>query len=872
MSFENHQPPRWADRMLEWLCAPHLQEEIRGDMLELYGKWTRQHGPQKARLFYIYHAFGFLRPFALRKKEKHTPNQLAMFNNYITTLWRHLWRQKQLSFINVLGLSLGLACCMLTFLYTKDELSYDRFHDKKDRLHQLTYTFMDLDKQEKNAITYTGIVAGETFLSDIPDVEAIVRIKGNGSLVRKGADVIRENLQFADANFFTVFTFPLLEGNAKTALHHANSIVLTEAMALKYFGTSHVIGNELQVNWRGEDFETFTITAVARNSPENSSIRFDFLVPFDLYKKTHPVKTEDWFAGYLNTFILLHPQAKPQAVEEKFGSVMKKYAGELLEQLSKEYHIRAKITYGLQPVTDIHLSAAFGGNNVSKPMYSYIMITLSFFILLIACFNFVNLSVAQAMARAKEIGIRKISGGHRNQLIVQFLTESFLISLLAFVMAFAIAMVALPVFNELANKKLSLSYLADSYLVAVYGGLLIITSLLAGGFPAGILSGFSPVQSLYGRLKLTGRNAFAKSLVIVQFAMAIFLTVGTLVISWQSRYMLNHDLGYDDKNLIRVALTKGNRQASALKNELEQSASVVSVAASSGGFNRTLIRTEGKDMAASDLKVDEHYIPSLGIPLIKGRNFTTGSGGDSSLSVIINEAFIKEAGWEGEPLGRIITMPEQSDQPCVVIGVVKDYNNRSLREKIQPMVLHQMPDYKYRELLVRVQPTGLDETMAFLHKSFKRTESLHPPDMEFVDVRNALQYHDEMRWKQIMIITTGMAILISCIGLFGLAALSIQQRTKEIGIRKVLGASSRAIVSMLSMDFIRLVILALVIAFPAGYYACERWLETFAYRIELSWWIFAASGILCCAVAIFTISFQSLRAAMINPGESLRNE
>ena len=879
--YHQHQPPlppRWADRLLEYCCAPHLLEEVQGDLHELYGKWVEKHGERKANWLYIFHTIKFFRPFAIKRKKYVYPlNSTAMIRNYFKISLRHLWRQKGFSFINITGLSLGLACCMLIFLYTKDEISFDRFHEKRDQIYQLTYTFLNLDTNEKNAISHTGISAGEGFERDIPEVESIVRIKGSEGLVRQGTEVIQESLLYAEHNFFSVFSFPLIAGDAQTALQNLESIVLTEDAAEKYFGTTDVIGKELQININQQDFETFVVSAVAENPPQNSSIRFNVLLPFALYKKSRAVRAEDWFAGYLTTFIILHPQADPVAVEAKFAEVLQKHAGDLLQLLSKEYNVNAKITYGLQPLTDIHLSTTFGTGDAmqqaSNPIYSYLMSALACFILLIACFNFVNLSVAQSMRRGKEIGIRKVAGSNRKQLVKQFLGESFLVCLLAFTLALLLTELALPLFNELANKKLNFSYLTDAYLIGGYVLLLVLTALSAGSYPAWVLSGFNPIQTLYGRQKLTGKHAFAKSLVVLQFALATLLIIGTFTVYSQIDYLLTRDLGYDDENLVRISLMRDDKhQAELLKNELKKSSDIVDVTINSGGSNYTLIRTEGNDLAAYDTKIDENYLSVLDIPVIEGRGFSPQFPGDSTQSVIINETFAREAGWGEHPIGKTLTMPEESDHQYVVVGMVKDYNFNSLREKIKPLVLHLMPKRNYGEVLVKIRPDHLPETMAFLEKTYKQIEPLYPFDYRFVDVENARQYQAEQRWKQVMTLAAFLAVLISCIGLLGLAALAIQQRTKEIGIRKVLGASLTGIVALLSKDFIKLVVIAFFIAVPIGYYAAELWLQNFTYRIEMGWWIFVIVGIVSFIIALFTISFQSIKAALMNPVDSLRNE
>lgn len=783
-------------------------------------------------------------------------------------------KSKVYSLINVTGLSLGLACCMLIFLYAKDEMTYDRFHVNKDRIHQLTLTFWNLESNEKHYISTTSISAGEGFRAEIPEVQDIVRMSQGSGFVLKGKDAIPESFFYVDENFFSVFSFPLLSGTSRTAFRNLNSIVLSEEAALKYFGTTDVLGKELQVR-EGNEFKDFVVSAVARNAPENSSIKFQLLLPFELYRKTREVGVDDWFSGYLNTFVVLHPQADRASVEAKFADVLHKHAGETLQKLSQQFDLRAKYIYGLQPLADIHLAQTFKGANgiynTSDPVYSYLMTALAIFILAIACFNFVNLSIAQSMRRAREIGVRKTYGTDRLQIMKQFLTESFLTTAVAFSLAFLIAVLVLPVFNDLANKKLSLSYLMDGYLIGGYLLLLLLTSLAAGGYPAWVVSGFNPIKALSGREKLTGRNTFSKSLVVVQFALSALLMIATVTIYSQINYLLTRDLGYNDDNLIRMSLSQGDPQAQLLKTELKKSAHVHEVAARSRGFNYRGVKADGKDVGAFDFKVDEHYLAALEIALKDGRNFSSQFPGDSSGSVIINEAFAKEAGWDEKAVGQTITFMG-SNHAYTVIGVVKDYHFRPLNVKIEPVVLHMLPQDHYGELLVKVSAVDLPGTIAFLEESFKRLETLHPFTYEFVEVANAMQYQVEQRWKSIMTYGSVLAILISSIGLFGLASVAIQQRTKEIGVRMVLGASIGSIVNILSQNFFKLALAAFAIAVPLGLYASDQWLQNFAYRTEMSWWVFVAVGGFILLVSLLIVGIQSVRAAMSNPVSSLRSE
>ena len=509
-----------------------------------------------------------------------------MIKNYFKIAWRNLWLNKIFSVIKILGLSIGLMVCMLIFLYTKDEISYDQFHENKAQLYRIIQTWQ-FGKNPSQTIGITNAVVGESFAKEIPEVQQYVRINGVAVTVKKNNDVFIENPLFVDGNFFSLFTFPLLEGNRRSALKDLHSVVLSKEMAKKYFGSTDVIGKTIQLKLNDE-FENFTVTALAKNSPQNSTLKVDMLLPFKYYENYN--SNQGWFGGSLNTFLFLSPQANIKAVESKMQTLFDKNTKDQLAKASQEQGVAVKIKLGLQPFTGIHLSTQAGPDNGmadgSNPAYSYILTCIAVFILIIACINFINLAVAQSLKRSKEIGIRKVVGSTRKQLIKQFLTESFLVSLIAFVFAIFLTIIILPFFNELANKKLSLSYLSDGYLYAGYFLLLLVTSFIAGFYPSLVLSAFQPVKVLYSRQKLMGKNYLTKGLIVLQFALAIFLIIGTIAVNSQLNFLLHADLGYDGKTLVRIDIpvSKSSDKLPAIfKTELANKSNIVSVAARNGG-------------------------------------------------------------------------------------------------------------------------------------------------------------------------------------------------------------------------------------------------------------------------------------------------
>lgn len=799
-----------------------------------------------------------------------------MFTNYFRIAWRNLLHNKIFSVIKILGLSIGLSVCMLIFLYTKDEISYDRFHENKAQIFRIVQDWQ-MGDQPTQKLGITNAVMGETFAKEIPEVNQFVRINGSGVTVKKNNDVFRENPLFVDDNFFSVFTFPLKEGDKKSALKDIHSVVLSENFAKKYFGTTDAVGEVMQIKINDE-FENFTVTAIAKNSPQNSTLSTDMLMPFKYYENQS--RNTGWLGGSLNTFLLLSPQSNVQTVEHKMQVIFDKNTRDEIAKAKQEQGIPINIKLGLQPLTDIHLSTKAGPDNGmaggSNPAYSYILTCIAVFILIIACINFINLAVAQSLKRSKEIGIRKVVGSTRKQLIKQFLTESFLVSVIAFSIAIVLTITVLPFFNELANKKLSLSYLSDGYLYAGYFLLLLITSFIAGFYPSLVLSSFQPVKVLYNNQKLLGKNYLTKSLLVLQFALAIFLIIGTIAVNSQMNFLSHSDLGYDSKNLVRLDLPyskSSNDLVPLFKNELEGKPGVISVAARNLGRSIGGVRANGKDIQIEYNKIDDRFLPTFKIPIIAGRNFSPEYPTDLFNSAIVNESFIKQAGWTlNNAIGKTFKNPGEDAHPYTIVGVIKDYHFTSLKEKISPEIFRMDSSVNYGQTWVKISPDNIPQTLALLENTYKKILPYYPYTYQFMDDINAKNYETETKWKQIIGIASSLFIFISCIGLLGLVILSIERRTKEIGIRKVLGAAVSRIIILISKEFLVLIAIAFVIAVPVGYYFVNKWLQDFAYRINIGWWMFGLAGVLVIAVALLTISFQAIKAAIANPVKSLRTE
>jgi len=796
-----------------------------------------------------------------------------MFRNYFTVAIRNLWRNKLVSIINIAGLSIGLACCLLIFLYAKDEWSYDRFQANRDHIYRITAQMVDDQGKEQFKSGKTGALHGPSFGQDIPEIRSYTRIAGGDHILQQKDRTFSQTVHLADPNFFTVFSFPLRSGDPKTALSNLHDMVITEQTAKKYFGTTEVLGKTLEIEF-DKKFQPFTITAVARDCPQNSTLKFDILLSFKFYEKFDP--DDQWLNFDLSTFVVLDPGASPNAVIAKMTRVYREKAAEQLKAAREKFGFKGSVNWGLQPLTAIHLSKEYDAedelSDASNPMYSYILIGIAIFILVIACINFINLTVARSLKRSKEIGIRKVIGSRRTQLILQFLGESFLACGISFAIAIGLAFVTLPVFNELANKQLSLSYLLDAQLVFGLIGFFLLTGFAAGFYPALVLSGFNPVETLYHRLRLTGKNYLAKGLVVVQFALAGLLIISTFFLYQQFHYLTHQDLGYNENNLVvvNVDAANGEQFSRLFSTELLRNSAIEKVAIHNGGRRGTVARTDGKEIGFDFEHIDQSYFPTLQVPLVQGRNFSPRYPADSDQSVIVNETFVHNAGWKN-PIGKTLDFFWENKK-MTVIGVVRDFHFRPLNEQIGSELFAIEHASDFLQFNIRVSPVNTPRTLAYIETTFKKLAPYFPYSYTFRKDANLHAYDAAQKWKQIMAFAAAFTIFISCIGLFGLTTLATERRTKEIGIRKVLGASVGHLVQLLSLNFLKLVLLANIVAIPIAWWAVNKWLENFAYHIAIQWWVFAIALLITLLIALSTVAFQALKAAISNPVKSLRVE
>ncbi|HZY36727.1 MAG TPA: ABC transporter permease [Mucilaginibacter sp.] len=794
-----------------------------------------------------------------------------MIKNYLKTAFRNLWRTKAFSVINIAGLSVALGCCMLILLYTMDEVSYDRFNVNANKIYRLAVEQVS-PQGTSMKMGSTGAMPGPTFKREIPEIEDFVRLQSANFTAKRGADVFNEDALFVDSNFFSVFTAPLKSGSYKNALAGDNSVVISEDIAKKYFGDQDAVGKVMQL--KGDTaFKLYTVTAVTKRSPQNSSIKIKILIPA---KASSFAKDNQWFNFYLNTFFTVKPGSDIKRVEAKIAKVFQSESGAQFKEMAQKYGMKDKTIYHLQPLLSMHTSTDYQADNgltdASNPMYSYILTGIALFILLIACINFVNLTVARSLKRAKEIGIRKVVGGERKQLIIQFLGESYILCLVAFVLAIGLVWLVLPTFNNLANKALAFSYLLSFKLVAGYIAIFLVTGLLAGFYPALVLSGFNPVQTLYNRQKYTGKNYLSKSLVVLQFTLATFFIIATITIYSQFNYLMHYDLGFNDKDVVSIhSFDLDKNVLPTFKNELLKNPNIKMVTADQGGRWGTIAKINNGQQTEFDIKhIDEDYLPLFEVPIVQGRNFSKSIVSDTANSILVNEAFVKQAGWK-KPLGEVVDF-FYMHKKYMVIGVVKDYHFLDLTQKVSPIMFRMKPQDPYGNVFVKIDSRNKAAALNYIAKTFKSLFPFRPYESTFKDAEIAQQYDKEAKWKQIVTFSAVLTIFISCIGLFGLATLSAERRKKEIGIRKVLGASVEGIVRKLSTDFLKLVIISALVASPAAWFALNKWLENYPYRVAINSWIFISASVAVLLVALITVSFHSIRAAVANPVNSLRSE
>ncbi|MFT3679005.1 MAG: ABC transporter permease [Ferruginibacter sp.] len=817
-----------------------------------------------------------------------------MIKHYFKIAFRNISRQKVLSFINVSGLSIGIACFTLFLLFAVNELNYDRFHKNAANIYQVYLWGDDFGDHKAGGSAYLPMPLGAAMKKDFPDVVDFTRFRSSWSgnfMKLTDNDVRRVKMSYADPQFFSIFSFNLKYGAPATALKDLHSLVLTSSKAKELFGNDNVVGRTVQVKVN-EDFIPFNITAVAEDIPSNSSIGFEALANFVFLETVAEKRSADnWRrSGYL-TFLQLRPGSGLKGDAARFSQFRKKYYPDE-EAMLKAQGVTWKgsispIRYDLQRVKDMHTNTTIEGGTVAEinPKTIWILLSIAAAVLLIACINFTTLAIGRSAARAKEIGVRKVIGSERGQLVSQFIAEALLMTLFSALLGLLLVNLLLPWFNELSGRHLTLSLTQFPELVWMFGGLVLLVGFLSGMYPALVLSGFKPVEVLKSKVRVGGSNFFTRSLVTVQFALSVALIICTVIIMQQKQYMNGKDPGFNKENLLVVDAeeTKTKQIYPLFKQALLKRSDIAGIAnAELGlgegmGWSQSGFEYEGKHRQVFEYFVDNDYIQVMGMQLIAGRNFNPAISSDTVNAVIINETMMKEFGWNVQDvIGKRLTGYHEEKTPDektpMVIGLVKDFNFLSLKEKIQPQMFHQFADYAPFKFFVRFKPGDPTPAIAAIQKTWSSLVPSIPLKYSFLDEDLERFYKEEQKMNNVIGLAGGISIFLASLGLFGLAALAAVNRTKEIGIRKILGASLPGIVTLLSKDFLKLILIALLIATPAAWYFMHKWLQDFAYRIDISWWVFAAAGLTALLVAFVTIGFQAVKTGIANPVKSLRNE
>ena len=859
-------PPQRPLRFLRWFCRDDYLEEIEGNLLELYER-QYEASPTKARQQFAWNVLRHFHPAFIRSFKIHyTQNHRAMLRHNFLLTFRNFQRYKSTFLINLIGLSSGLACALLIFLWVQDELSVDKFHENDARLYQVML----------NAETPSGIRTleqtpdplAQLLTEEMPEVTYVAPVfppsthSFHGVLSINNAH-INADAKYVGRDYFNIFSYYLIQGDKNQVLKDLNAVVISDELAIKLFNTTDDVLGKILTWEQGEFSGSYLISGIFEKPPTNSSVQLDIVFNYALYQNKHPELTE-WDYNMPSTYVVLKEHTKPGTFTDKITNLIKARAPE------------SGNTLFLQKYSDQHLYGNYENGIVAGGRITYVRLfsIVAIFILLIACINFMNLSTARASSRYKEVGIKKSVGAYRSTLVIQYLGESLLIASVSLVASILLVALFLPQFNQVTEKQLSLSF--DPILLLSLLGITLFTGLVAGSYPALYLSGFNPVSILKGKTSTSSASlSVRKGLVVFQFAISVVLIVSVLVVYQQMEYVQAKNLGYEKDNVITFS---GDRlQGESLKtflNEMKKIPGVVNTSAMKGDMtssnhnHTTGLSWEGyvpgKEVEFTDLGIDFNFFETLGIEMAEGRSFSQNFSSESS-KIVLNQAAIKSMGLR-DPVGQTINLWGENKQ---IIGIVKDFHFESLYTEVKPCFFRLVPNAM--NVLVKINSGTEKETLAQLqnfYQDYKGTSL----EYQFLDEAYQTLYASEQRVSTLSRYFAGIAILISCLGLFGLAAFTAERRLKEIGIRKALGASDLSIVRLLSGDFTKMVLLAIAIALPVSYFLAARWLESFAFRIDLAWWYFAGAGLLALLIAWFTVGLQTVRAARVNPVECLRDE
>jgi putative ABC transport system permease protein len=875
-------PPLWAIKFFRWFCNNHLSEAVLGDLQDLYQRRCVKLGKRKADLLFIWNVLQFLQPFAVRKPHHSTHNTMSMYRNFIVIASRSMVKQKMYSAIKVGGFALGLATCIVIALYIRHELSYDKHYSRTNDLYRI---LSHLENEEHGEWTAFPAPFVPLIRSNFPEVEVAARLipyawyNAGSNLLRKDEDLesfYEEGFAYADPELLDVLEIPMIYGNRSVALSQPNTIVLSRAMAEKYFPGEDPTGRVIVLN--NDNKQSLTIDGVMENFPSTSHLQYNFLITLS-EKEFWGGEQTSWCCWNYNPYIRLRAGTDPREFEKKLLSLKQVYMDYLIKEKNQQLErFKKDYRFVLQPVKDIRLYSDGIGDIIPHGDIRFVWMFggVAVFILLLACINFINLSTAKSANRAKEVGLRKVVGSYRSTLIQQFLSESVLYSLISFVLALGILAIGVSYFNTIAGQIITIPWREWWFIPSIIGGAIGI-GILAGVYPSFYLSAFKPVDVLKGSIARGFKNSKLRSaMVVFQFATSIVLIIGTYIIYKQMNFILTTKIGFEkDKVILVQGINTLEDKMQTFKNELLELSSVESVSLThylpvagttrdQNSFWREGKTQEEKSIGAQAWRVDEDYITTMGMKIVQGRNFEKGRASDSS-AIIINQSMVKSFGFKN-PIGQRI----QNWRTWEVIGVVEDFHFENMRGEITPLGL--MRGSSGKIAVVKIKGDNISGALAGINKIWKKFMPNQSIRYSFLDDSFARMYDDVRRAGNIVLSFTVLAIIVACLGLFALSAYMIEQRKKEVSVRLVLGASLGNIFHLLTNQFVKLVMLAFVIAAPVAYWLMQKWLETYKYKTQIGWEVFVFAGVASVLIAIATVSYQSLRAAFANPASNLRSE
>jgi putative ABC transport system permease protein len=860
-------PPKPGQKLLSSLSHYESEYSISGDCGEEYKERAKANGKYRAFVWY----WGQVAYALVASSKLSLSIGASMFKNYLKITWRNIKKNKVYSFINIMGLAIGMASCILIFLWVQDELSFDGFHENADRIYRVVFSTSD-DGSPTNANGSYGV--GPALKKDFPEVTETVRLRKMGQNVKryvgyKDKKFYESRFFFAEPTLFTVFDFPLIKGDAATALNEPNSLVLTEKTAKKYFGNEDPIGKVIEADpYNDGELMLFHITGVAKNVPHNSHFHFDLLASYSSLKED-----TERFSGFYQhfTYLLLSSHASAEPLNSK-----------LLDFLHRNWMDDPWYTLSLQPLLDIHLHSRLKSEiePTGSILYVYLFTAIALFVLVIACINFTNLTTALAVKRAREVGIRKVVGARKKQLIRQFLGESLWLSLVSGLAAVLLISIFLPPFNSLAGKEFSLASLMNPLFILGMAAIVLAVGFFSGTYPAFFLSSFRPVNTLKsGSSHSSSGTLLRKGLVIFQFSLSIGIIFATLVTHKQMTYIQSRNLGYDREQIMVIPLNKDLRQNyEAVRNELLKHPGIENTATSAlvptKGSYHIPFQYQGSEENISQVVyfVDKEFVDTYGLQLLAGKNIQNPLSEDKIMDILASEKSIQEAGYAStqEAVGKSFTTLE--GHKGYVLGVVNDINIYSFHVPQLPVNYVVTPINRHNYVSVRIIPQNISETIGYLQKTWKEMVPNYPLDYFFLDASFEQMHAADQKMSLIFSVFSILAVFVACLGLFGLAAYTAGQKTKEIGVRKILGASTSTIYILLSREFLKWVVLANIIAWPPAYYAMNQWLQNFAFRTNPNVWTFVFSGLIALGIAFLTVSYQAIKAASANPVDSLRYE